>query len=242
MTLQQFTNSPVVQMIGYVFGILGVGLAIFFYIKQKIRKELTYFTKGLQLVSPRLKNVSKIQVLYEASPIEKLNISEITVFNSGNALLTSDDIPSKSPITIVCSDDGHILEVAIEQVSDFANNCLIKDLGNTAELSFDFLRPYQGCKIKVIHTSDVIGLSGMLKDSELKGIPYFTIPNLREIRRNFYLNAVLFLVSLFFVVMRFFWGIAFLVVMGVSGVNTFFDWRRAIRLKRHEPLFKESAL
>jgi hypothetical protein len=242
MTLQQFTNSPIVQMIGYLFGIIGVCLAVIFYIKQKIRKELTYYTKGLQLVSPRLKSVSKIQVIYDTSHIEKLNVSEITLYNSGNAVLVSEDIPPKSPISIICSDDGTILEVEIEKVSDQGNNCRILTLGKSAEVAFDFLRPYQGCKIKVIHTSDVIGLSGMLKDSELKSVPYFTVPDLKEIRKNFFSNSFVFLVSLALLVEGSYWTILLVIIVGVSSINIFFQWRRAIKLKKHEFLFKDSIL
>ncbi|HVU98725.1 MAG TPA: hypothetical protein VHE34_26060 [Puia sp.] len=239
MTLQDFTNSPVVQMIGYVVGLVGIFLAIIFYIKQKVRKELSYFTTKIQLINPRLKNVSRIQVVYDAAKIEKLNISEITLFNSGNALLVSDDIPYMSPISIVCSNDGNILEITVDGMSDKANNCRIILSENAHNVAFDFLRPYQGCKIKIIHTSDVIGLVGTLKDSELKNLPYFSFPDLKETQKNLIFNAVLLVIFLIFVTLRWFWAVPIVLLFGASTINHYKSWNKAIKLKRQKTFYTE---
>jgi hypothetical protein len=166
--MKELVNHPLFQISSYIIGILGVLLSVYFYRKGKSQKVLSHFMNNFVVIGGQVNEFNKLSVFYDKVPVSNLTITEFYLWNSGNTIINGSDIAAMSNISIKCEGEGQVLEQEILICSDHSNNCKSKLSDNTIHLSFDYLRPNEGCKIKVTHTADNLRLEGKLKESEIR--------------------------------------------------------------------------
>jgi len=185
MSLKDLVNHPLFQLSSYLIGVLGLILAVYYYKRGKLKKQLAYFKNDVKLIGHQLKEVSKLSVYYENMQVTSLTVSELYIYNSGNVMIDSNDVVPLSKILIKCKGDGKILEQSIEFYSDPTNNWKSEIIEDKVAVSFDYVRPLGGCKIKIAHTADNLILTGKLKESEIINQRIFGTTTPKDERKNF---------------------------------------------------------
>lgn len=156
---------------GILLGIVGILLTIFlFFISYEYRK-LSYYIRSTVLNMRIFKDkIKKLEVFYEGNLVEKLTISRIILLNKGNKGIDQNDILSDGQVKIKLSYPYEIYNYEIlynenKQKSRFdidANNIT----RNILPIKFEYLEPYQGVVIQVLHNGNEkdIKISGNIKE------------------------------------------------------------------------------
>lgn len=140
------------QILSLSIGIIGLFLAILFYLKGKKNKKPIFSIRSYNLVNELSGEIPQLEVLYSGNKISNLTISKIAFWNDGNETITNQDIAPADPIKILTDDKIEIFEAEILEKID-ANNFELIDLDNKSKIiSFDFLAHNEGAIFKVIHS------------------------------------------------------------------------------------------
>ena len=165
--LNDLSRDTILSLVGLIFGIIGIVLAIIFYLKSKKNKTPYYLIKSFNIISESLGNkIKDIEILLKGEKISNLTVSKIVLWNGGNETINRIDIPDSTKFKIRTKEMIKIYDIEIIDNSDSAINCSIISVPNEHILDFDFLDPNQGFIIKVTHSginSDDLIISGRVK-------------------------------------------------------------------------------
>ena len=172
----------ITKYLGEFIGILGILTAVYFALKNRKIKQLSYQNKSFDLIDDEISKIENFDVLYNGERIKDLTVSKIYLWNSGNTIIYNSDIASKDRIRCVFPDSA-ILNSKIIAVADDACNIRLgeKQTGGILPIEFEYLEKNQGVVINVLHTemkrirnendkeeSDEIKLVGKIKDGKIK--------------------------------------------------------------------------
>ena len=74
--------------VGTAIGILGLVLAIFFYVRSRISGTIAYQSQDVSIVGGDDSSIpTEVEVLYRTTPIPKLTSSTVWIWNAGKKLL-----------------------------------------------------------------------------------------------------------------------------------------------------------
>jgi len=172
------------QIFSFGLGIIGILLAIIFYLKGKKYIKPTYSIKSFNLINDFSGKLSKLEVFYSQKKIKNLTITRIAFWNDGNLIIRKEDIAPIDPIKVSVDDKYEIFEAEIiDGTTKEANNFeLIRLDEKSIIITFDFLSHNDGAILKVIHSgksSKDINLTGTVigagRPKELNA-RYFTRP------------------------------------------------------------------
>ncbi len=111
--IKRFFSNPIVGGLGTLIGIL---LAIYFYLDQKEFRKLTYYVHPLKAAIVKAGQVSQLTALYANKPIKTdITAAQIAIWNQGKLSIKSSNI--LQPIILFTADKTPILEVSIRKVS-----------------------------------------------------------------------------------------------------------------------------
>ena len=92
---------------GFVVGILGIVLAVVFYLKGKSKKLLVYWIDFRHEMRSYLsEEIPELKILFNEKPINMLMRTTITFTNSGNQTITSSDFAEHGQLMIKASKYG----------------------------------------------------------------------------------------------------------------------------------------
>lgn len=166
-------------VISAVSGVIAAVIAIFSYVGSVVRggksdskKVFSTRYSTNKLVRKASANYSKISVLYDGKSIEDVSITKYAIWNSGNLVISKDDIPPGGEIRVIVNDTNSILlDVNITSVTNDVNAFSVKSINEKeAIICFEYANPNDGALIEVLHTGkssvtsikcDIIGSKGI---------------------------------------------------------------------------------
>lgn len=168
--IKEVSSSPFLIIGSFLIAIIGVILAIIFFIKSRRKKLPLYSKKSINIISDFISTLANLDIKYKEEPIQNLTLTKMVFWNGGNVTIENTDIASADPLTIQAKEGSKILRADIIQKSSDANLMKLSDIqnGNSLSLTFDFLDKGQGGIIEIVHTgksSDDIDLKGTIKGS-----------------------------------------------------------------------------
>lgn len=175
-----YLSENIYNLISVLTGILGVGLAIYFYFKSKKVKRPTYTITSFPLLNSEIKKVDNLEVKYLGKTVNNLTATKFAFWNAGRDTINRIDFPENSPLKIESRKDILIYSVEIIYSSDESNKIeysfpeskvnLIEEFmtSNQKEitLTFDYLDYNQGAIFKILHSgnsSEDLIISGIVK-------------------------------------------------------------------------------
>lgn len=211
--VQTISLSPIVMFVSLLLGVIGIALAVIFYIKGKRERLPCYAVRSFNILDESATSLPKLQVTYEGVSVKQLTATKLAFWNAGSETIDRNHIAEADPLRLALSDENEFLFARVISQSIPANRvaATIDDENRkTVYLSFDFIDKGQGAVFMLLHTDP----SG---DVELRG----TIKGVKEI------------VSLLTKPRTWFWfmfglfvGVAFGSISGVVAV--FYGYRYAI--------------
>jgi hypothetical protein len=157
---------------GLFLGILGIILAVYFYVKSIRYKRLFYDARSFQLVSERIASISGFTFRYRDEDVRNLSFMRMVVWNSGNDVLHSSDITATDPLRLHFSKATTVLQAPVPFVSHPTNNVratLDPKCRNEVMLSFEYLNPGQGFVLSALFSGtsdDVPCFHGTIKGAD----------------------------------------------------------------------------
>lgn len=178
--LQDIVTNPLFGILGFLFAIISITLAILFYYKNKREKKPRYEIASENVVQD-LSDFRSLEIFYDKQPIKNLTVTNVKFTNEGKMTIHKTDIASADPIIIKIDEKFQILEAEVVEEFNKANQFSIDfDLEKSLiKLSFDYLDQKEGGKVKIIHTgndSNDFTISGSIKGAgkvKEKEKPYF---------------------------------------------------------------------
>jgi hypothetical protein len=111
-----FFTHPLVGSLGSISGIIGVALAIYFYVASKREPHLTYYVHPIRAPLVQTGKMSDFSVLFRGALLPgDVTAAQIAIWNAGSAPIKGEDI--LSPILIQTEDKAPILEVSVRKIS-----------------------------------------------------------------------------------------------------------------------------
>jgi hypothetical protein len=118
-------ESPVWSVGATILTALAIGVSIYFFIKQRQRKRLTYGVTITELVSVHGDAKDKIEIFYEREIVERVHLVEVTLKNTGNVAIPASDY--EVPFSVGLGEGAEVLTAEVVRT---------EPAGLTAELEF----------------------------------------------------------------------------------------------------------
>lgn len=154
MDLSWLANYPPLSIAANLTGVVGFGLAIFFYFRAKERFAISYKAAEKVLIQPSTSLPFDLDVplSWNGTPVARLTRTYILITNTGNKLIERNDIVGIPSIRV--SDNSEIIESELVVSDDPGSRASISSgsLGPMRAFDFEFLRPSDGFILKVDHT------------------------------------------------------------------------------------------
>lgn len=159
-------NNPYWTAAGLIATFLGLVIAIITPLLQKRRKQLNYTVSTTQLVEERVSSIESVDILFHGSYINRLSVSNVRIWNSGNTIITSDDFYNKHRLKVIPEDDFDILGVDVPKESSDTIECCITTSNKQADIAFQAFEKKDFITFNVYHTGN--DKSKLLVDGKIK--------------------------------------------------------------------------
>jgi hypothetical protein len=149
----RFFSNPVVGLVGTIASVLGVALAIYFYLQTKEEPNLTYYSNPAKAVLVRSGQASRLAASFDGTIIKSdITAVQIAIWNEGRASITASKV--LKPIVLRTVDGSPILEASIRKVSRDVTRLSIGSSAfkvGRATLNWNILEQGDGGVIQVIY-------------------------------------------------------------------------------------------
>lgn len=154
--LVQITNNPLLVLSGWIMTLLALIIAIVVPIAQKKRKVLGFRYNTNSLVTDKLSEVEKLDVLFEGKRINQLSVTSIDIGNVGNVSIEDKDIYEGQELRITpLNKEISILYAKVISESDKIIECTTeKTNNNKIEVRFKAIDVKNNVVINVYHLGD----------------------------------------------------------------------------------------
>ncbi len=149
--------AEVFSVASCVLGLLGILLAVIFYLQRRRTKRLAFAVRTFGLLSNVTTSLPKFRATFHGTELERLTAVRILLWNTGNDIVHASDIAPADPLGFRFPSDCHIVSAEEPKSSSPAHNvkCHIdSDRKNLLHLTFDYLAPREACLISLLHNSN----------------------------------------------------------------------------------------
>lgn len=165
-------KNPYFTAAGLFATFLGLIIAIIVPIIQRRRKQLYYTTSTTQLVNENISNIKDIEILFCGKQINQLSITNMKIWNSGNVLITNDDMYLNHELQAIPQGAFNctILDVDIISQSTDTIQCIINSYPDKANIIFQAFEKKDFVSFNVYHTGDEnvkFILDGKIKEGKI---------------------------------------------------------------------------
>lgn len=196
--LDYISDLQIISFGSFIFGILSLILACFFYKKSRRFKKILYLKKSFNVIENFTQRIDeKLSLKYDNKDIQNLTITNILLCNTGNETINFTDIAKADPIKICSLNKANILKLNIIHSDNCANNFKLLRAHNKDLyiLHFDYIDKCEKVIIRALHSgksSEDIALEG-----HIKGVGEIIEGDLKKhidpLSRGFY-NLLIFLI------------------------------------------------
>jgi hypothetical protein len=170
-------QNPMFALSSFVIGLIGLILAIIFFIKSRRFKEIRYVSLNRTIVENLTAELDGLEVRYKRVPQERVTVSRFYVWNGGTETILKQDLTELSPLRIIFTKGAQLLDVRIVFSTEKSNQFVFiapefptPDKEEVSvELSFDFLDRLDGATLQIVHTGKTnheITLEGKIKGAK----------------------------------------------------------------------------
>lgn len=153
LNLNSIVSNPYVVAISILATIVSLILAIYFYMKSKEKKEISYKKHTIPIIIKKESKFDKLRIEYEGVQIEDLSVTKFTIWNSGNRTINSADMVTSKELTIYTNDENTILDADIIAVTEKTNRFILqRENERKVKVLFDYADKKDGFVLQVIHT------------------------------------------------------------------------------------------
>jgi len=150
-----YFNTP---WVATVVGLIGVVLAIFFFIRGRVIRRLAYQATGSNLIGGQHAELPvDVAVVYKGVPVPRVTKTTLIIWNAGNTTLDGRDIVSTDPLRIALEKDCKILDIQVVKRSRGVTGILASSddrFPASVLVTCDFLDSGDGARMEVLHTGD----------------------------------------------------------------------------------------
>jgi hypothetical protein len=154
-TLISFFAHPSVGIIGTVASVIGIPLAIYFYVASRATPDLTSYVNPVRTEVVKHGTVSELTVLFKGAPISSdITATQVAIWNAGRAPIRREDV--LTPVSIHV--DAPILEATLRKRTRAVTNLAVdtSDIRNgTVRLTWRILEGGDGGVVQLIYAGDV---------------------------------------------------------------------------------------
>ncbi len=169
--LNAVSKNPLVPVGGILLGVIGIVLAVVFYIRSRRVSSVRYDYTAISLVEGLSDAMHGIEVTYKGAAQDRITVTHFVFWNAGTETIRSNDF-TDDPLRIKGIDDVAILDHRIIVANDATNKVEIGAVQSARnEISipvrFDYLDSNDGAVIQIVHDGSV--LTGFRLAGSLKG-------------------------------------------------------------------------
>lgn len=153
--LKAASDNPLIPIGGILLGVIGIILAVIFFIRSRRVSRIRYDYSGRPLVEGLAGALEGIEVRYKGSPQERITVSRFVFWNAGTETIRVADF-TDDPLRIVCSKDITVLDHRIVDSNEATNKIQIGQVPKTDDeasisLTFDYLDSKDGAVVQIVH-------------------------------------------------------------------------------------------
>lgn len=162
-------KNPYLTAAGLFATFLGLIIAIVTPIIQRKRKRLYYTLSTTPLVKGTVSNIKDLEVLFSGKHIERLSVTNVKLWNSGNTLITNDDFYKKHELKLINHNTKNCTILGVDIIKQSADTiqCEIDD---TFTFSFEALEKKDYITFNIYHTGNEnvkFALEGKIKEGKI---------------------------------------------------------------------------
>ena len=161
-------TNPLLGVASFIIAIIGIVLAVIFYLKSKKIKSPYYAIRSIILIKDLISKIESLEMVFRGKPIKNLTVTKLAFWNGGNDTINYQDIPNTEPLTINVKKGIEILDAKVLYVQNPANQFSISpsDDHSFVKLQFEYIDKDEGGVIQIIHTGiseEDIDIRGKIK-------------------------------------------------------------------------------
>lgn len=177
MNIESFANNPLVSIGSLGLAVLGIILAIIFYVRSQRNKVPCFDTSNNTIIEGLHKALDGLEVRYKGVTQERITISKVIFWNDGKETIDKNDLVMQDPLRIVCPKDIEILDIQvisnnIELNSIVLENQVVEEDTIYYPVSFEYLDHEEYLIIQIIHNGDTSGRFSVA--GKIKGVKSIT--------------------------------------------------------------------
>lgn len=169
--LQLLANNPIITIGGFALGIIGIVLAVIFYVRSIKDRVPCFEVNSNTLIEGLHKALDGLQLHYKGAPQERITVTKLAFWNAGRETIDKRDLVEADPIGIACPSALAILDIQVTQVSAKSNSVR---LGSAVDqggvhfypIDFEYLDNKDYFVIQIVHSgqdSEDIVVKGKIK-------------------------------------------------------------------------------
>jgi hypothetical protein len=171
LNLESFANNPLISIGSLGLAVLGVVLAVVFYIRSQKNKTPCFDCASNTLIEGLHKSLDGLEVRYKGVSQERITITKVVFWNDGRETIDCNDLVQKDPLRIVCPSEIEILDVQVVSDNSDLNSIVVGDSVSDEEsrhypISFEYLDHEEYFVVQLIHNGDAsmdISIEGKIK-------------------------------------------------------------------------------
>lgn len=165
-------KNPYWTAAGLLATFIGLIITIVALIVQRKRKQLYYNASTTQLVNGNASNIKDIKIFFGGREIDQLAVTNMKIWNSGNVLITKDDMYKNHELQVIPYDTSRctILDVDVIFQSADTIQCMINSYPEKAEISFQAFEKKDFVSFNIYHTGNEnlkLVLNGKIKEGKI---------------------------------------------------------------------------
>lgn len=162
------TENPWISVLSLFLALLGIVLAIIFFIRGRRTKEPRYTIRSTNLMRDFTSRLEALEMTYAGERISNLTATKLAFWNNGKDTINGSDIAAADPLMVKVNDGYKILDSSVLYAKNAANQFSINhsDDGLHVLIQFDYIDADEGGVIQLLHTgksSDDIEVCGTIK-------------------------------------------------------------------------------
>lgn len=157
--------------LGSIFGVLGLTVAVVFYLRSRRVSRLAFQHDVITLVGASDAAFPyEVEIRFSGDIVPRVTVERIVLWNDGNTTLGASQIVESDPLRAELKENSSLLKVSVLKCTREVSGCSVgrrKDSQRIADIHFDFLDPGDGIAFEILHSGshrdlDILGtLRGM---------------------------------------------------------------------------------
>ena len=169
--VQTLFDSPYIALISLAVAIIGIVLAVIFFIKSQKNKTPCYLFSSNTIIEGVSQTFDEIEIRYKGQAQDLVSVTKLLLWNAGRETIDKTDLVERDQLRVTAHAQIDLLDVHIIGVSTESNLVTLgkvtqQDKSSTFSINFDFLDHADYFVIQIIHngtSSENFSIAGKIK-------------------------------------------------------------------------------